>query len=241
MARAVIWGMLKENPFKKGDPLQVKEDNKRDRYLSEEEILTLLAECPVQEAPRQKGRLIQGSQAIHLRDFVIISINTGMQKSEVLSLKWDQIRRGLIYLPKIKSRPARKIPVNDDLAAHFKLIKKKQPVGSKCVISDSRGRPIKDIKTAFASALKRAGIQDCRPHDLRHTFASHYVMRGGTLAALAKILGHTKISTTMRYAHLSKDFARKEMEQLNGLTSGKKKEDGHKMVTSSLSENAVAS
>lgn len=241
MARAVIWGMLKENPFKKGDPLQSKEDNKRDRFLTEEEIPRLLAECPVQEAPRQKGRLIQGSQAIHLRDFIIISLNTGMQKSEVLSLKWDQIKRGLIYLPKIKTRPARQIPVNNDLANHFKSIKRKQAVGSKYVVSDSKGRPIKDIKTAFASALNRAGIQDFRPHDLRHTFASHYMMRGGKVPALAKILGHTKITTTMRYAHLSPEYTEREMDRVNGLTSGKKKEDGLKMVTSSLSKKAVAS
>ena len=52
-------------------------------------------------------------------------------------------------------------------------------------------------------------------------------MRGGSLRALKKILGHADLKMTMRYAHLSKEFAREEIELLNGLTSGKEKEDGH--------------
>jgi len=57
------------------------------------------------------------------------------------------------------------------------------------------------------------------PHDLRHTFASHYIMRGGSIRALSQILGHADIKMTMRYAHLSKEFARQEIQIMNGLTS----------------------
>jgi integrase len=59
------------------------------------------------------------------------------------------------------------------------------------------------IRTAFASALTRAGIEGFRFHDLRHTFASHYMMRGGQLYDLKEILGHSDIEMTARYAHLS--------------------------------------
>ena len=163
-----------------------------------------------------------------------------MRKGEILSLKWNQIRGEFIYLEKTKTDESRQIPINDDLAECFKSIRKRQPVSVKYIFRDQNGH-IKDIKTAFNAALKRAGIQDFRPHDLRHTFASHYVMRGGSLPALQKILGHADIKMTMRYAHLSKEFAREEIKLLNGLTSGKKKEDGHKMVTSSLSEKAISS
>jgi hypothetical protein len=64
-------------------------------------------------------------------------------------------------------------------------------------------------------------------------------MRGGSLGALQKILGHADIKMTMRYAHLSKEFAKEEIKLLDGLTSGKKKEDGHKVVTSSDSDSAT--
>lgn len=240
MAKAVSWDLLDRNPFDMGESLQLKENNQRLRYLIEEEIERLLAECPTKPAPGKKGRFVQGPQAIYLKDFVIIAINTGMRKGEILSLKWDQIRGEFVYLKQTRTDEARQIPINDDLGYCFKSIRKRQPVGTKYIFCDQNGH-IKDIKTAFSDALKRAGIQDFRPHDLRHTFASHYMMRGGSLAALQKILGHADIKMTRRYAHLSKEFAKEETKLLNGLTSGKKKEDGHKMVTSSLSEKAVAS
>lgn len=240
LAKAVSWDMIDRNPFEKGESLQLTENNRRLRYLSEEEIQRLLAECPTEAPPRKKGKFTQGPQAVYLRDFIVIAINTGMRKGEILSLKWDQIRGEFIYLEKTKTDKARQIPINDDLEECFKSIRERQPLGTKYIFCDQDGH-ISDIKTAFSAALKRAGITDFRPHDLRHTFASHYVMRGGSLRALQKILGHADIKMTMRYAHLSKEFAREEIKLLNGLTSGKKKEDGHKMVTSSVSKKAVTS
>ncbi|MEJ2428677.1 MAG: site-specific integrase [Deltaproteobacteria bacterium] len=118
-----------------------------------------------------------GPQAVYLRDFIIIAVNTGMRKGEILSLRRDQIRGEFIYLEKTKTDKARQIPINGDLAECFKSIRKRQPVGTKYIFCDQNGH-ISDIKTAFNAAVKRAGITDFRPHDLRHTFASHYVMRG---------------------------------------------------------------
>ncbi len=241
LAKAVEWDMLDRNPFDKGRSLQLKENNKRLRFLSEEEIDQLLAECPTEAPPRQKGKFVQGPQAVHLRDFVIIAINTGMRKGEILSLKWPQVHNGFICLDETKTDEARQIPINEDLAECFKSIRRRQPVGIKYVLADEIGRRIKDIKTAFNSALKRAGIRDFRPHDLRHTFASHYMMRGGSLGALQKILGHADVKMTMRYAHLSREFAKEEIRLLDGLTSGNKKADSHEMVTTSNLEKATTS
>ena len=98
------------------------------------------------------------------------------------------------------------------------------------VFSDERGGFIGDIKTAFKSALSRAGITDFRPHDLRHTFASHYLMRGGSLKGLKEVLGHKDIKMTMRYAHLSKEFAKEEIQILNGLTTS---------INSDMSQNVT--
>ena len=60
------------------------------------------------------------------------------------------------------------------------------------------------VDRSFKSALKTAGIENFRFHDLRHTFASWYMMNGGDLYALAKILGHANIKMTERYAKLAK-------------------------------------
>jgi len=88
------------------------------------------------------------------------------------------------------------------------------------------GKPIKEILVSFTFACKNADIPYGREtpngvtfHDLRHTFASHYMMRGGKIEVLQEILGHEDIKTTQRYAHLSPEYKKKEINLLNGLTS----------------------
>lgn len=172
-SKAVEWGMSDRNPFDRGRSLQLRENNRRLRYLSEEEITRLLDECATAKPRREKGRFIQGPQAVHLRDFVVIAINSGMRNGETLSLKWNQIRGEFIYLEETKTDQARQIPLNEDIEECLKGIRKRQGLRYEYVLADEKGRPLKDIKTAFAEACRRAGIRDLRPHDLRHTFASH--------------------------------------------------------------------
>jgi len=90
-------------------------------------------------------------------------------------------------LDRTKTDEARQIPVNADLEEYLKSIRRRQQLTFQHVFSDGHGGFIKDIKTAFRSALTRAGINDFRPHDLRHTFASHYLMRGGSLKGLKEV------------------------------------------------------
>src|SRR5215831_8782620 len=75
------------------------------------------------------------------------------------------------------------------------------------------------VRTAFSQALMRAGITGFRFHDLRHTFASHFVMRGGSLKALQEILGHADYKMTLRYSHLSPAHLRADVQRLDGLTT----------------------
>ncbi|MFZ7113516.1 MAG: tyrosine-type recombinase/integrase [Desulfatiglandales bacterium] len=91
-------------------------------------------------------------------------------------------------------------------------------------------RHIGRVDKAFKAALSRAGIEDFTFHDLRHTFASHLVMRGASLKEVQELLGHKSISMTMRYAHLSQDSKKKAVNLLNGLTGG---------VNSDMSQNVT--
>jgi len=77
---------------------------------------------------------------------------------------------------------------------------------------------VQNVRTAFAAALDRAGIQDFRFHDLRHTFASHMVMRGASLKDLQELLGHKSMSMVLRYAHLTQEHKKKAVNLLQGLT-----------------------
>jgi integrase len=228
--------MVERSPFDRAKSLLVKENNKRLRFLTEEEIEGLLAECPK-----------------HLRRIVECAVNTGMRRGEILGLKWDQIRNGFIYLQKTKTDESREIPVNDALAELFKEIHREQGPGTDHVFTFANGEhklkgeePVRkrrglapapeailSIKTAFNAALRRAGIRDFKFHDLRHTFASHMVMRGATIKEVQEILGHKTMAVTMRYAHLSQEHKKKAVNLLNGLTAPKTpaKATCHKTVT----------
>jgi len=235
--KAVEWDLIEKTPFDKGSSLLIKENNKRDRYLEEGEIAALLDACSTKiiKFPESKKHVKQMTRKdIHyLRDIVECALNTGMRRGEILSLKWEQIRGDFIYVRKTKTSNPRQIPINEDLAALFKRIRKRQGLKSEYVFI-YQGQRINDLKNGFNAALKRAGIDNFKFHDLRHTFASHFVMRGGSLKALQEILGHKTLTMTMRYAHLAQDHKKEAINLLNGLTT---KDNCHKTVTNLISAN----
>ena len=219
-SKAVEWDMIEQSPFTRGKTLLVKENNSRLRYLTEDEITRLLAVCTP-----------------HLKDIVTTALNTGMRRGEILTLKWDQVKGDFIYLQHTKTDTPRQIPINETLAQLFKEIKKRQRIGTESVflfspkakkktaetglyvVNPETGHPVNNVKHSFTTALKRAKIEDFRFHDLRHTFASHMIMRGASLKELQEILGHKTMSMTLRYAHLSAEHKKKAVNLLNGLTA----------------------
>jgi integrase len=224
-SKAIEWELIETNPFKKGRSLIMKENNARLRYLSEDEISRLLAACNP-----------------HVKNVVICALNTGMRRGEILGLKWTHIRNGFIYLQKTKTDEPRQIPINEALEALFSSIKKTQSPGTENVFTFSLKKkwkgpeqpehrpglkvinfvaenPVQGVKSAFKAALTRAGIVNFRFHDLRHTFASHMIMRGASLKEVQEILGHKTMTMTLRYAHLSQEHKKKAVNLLNGLTS----------------------
>jgi integrase len=88
--------------------------------------------------------------------------------------------------------------------------------GSEHVFISIHGKPLLSVKALFKTALRKAGITDFRLHDLRHTFASHYVMNGGDLLSLKKVLGHQDLKMVQRYSHLASAYKRKMMNRLKG-------------------------
>ena len=204
LTKAVEWEMMEKSPFDKGKTLLMKENNKRDRYLSEEEIESLLVACD--ECPA------------YLKPIVICVLNTGMRRQEVLGLRWENVRGDFISLKKTKTNEPRQIPINNDLKAVFKGLRRRNQLKSAYVFCDQGGKPFREVKKSFSSAVKRAGIENFRFHDLRHTFASWWVMKGGSLHGLRQVLGHKDLKMTMRYAHLSREYQKEEINLLNGLT-----------------------
>lgn len=202
-SKAVEWGMLEISPFKKGKCLMFKENNQRLRFLDKDEIDSLINQC-----------------CDHLKPIVEVAIHTGMRRGELLSLKWEQIRNGFIYLKETKSMKARHIPINDCVAAVFKELRKKNQLKYEYVFCDSQGKRLYEVKRSFAAACRRAGLEDFHFHDLRHTFASQLVMNGVDLKAVQELLGHADLTMTLRYSHLSQAHLQNAVAVLNNLGTG---------------------
>jgi integrase len=178
----------------------------RLRYLTEEEITKLLAAC-------------RTSRNRYLEPAVILALHTGMRKGEILALEWERVdlSTARLTLLQTKSGKPRGVPfagaVYDALIALEPDPARRQgrlfPNGN-----DRRGS---QVRTAFEAALTRAGIVGFRFHDLRHTAASHLVMRGASLQDVKEVLGHSDLRMTLRYAHLSPAHLRGAVERLEGL------------------------
>ena len=194
---AINWGKAEDNPVKKVKLF--KEDNKRLRYLELNEIEALVGAC-------------EG----YLKNIVIIALNTGMRRGEILNLKWSDIDfgNGIIYLLKTKNSKAREIPMNT--AVKQSLIRQKRHKDSPYIFTNIHtGKKIGDIKTSFLAVLRKLDIMNFRFHDLRHTFASHLVMSGVDLNTVRELLGHTSMQMTLRYAHLSPHYRKKAVGVLD--------------------------
>ncbi len=180
-------------------------DDQRERYLDAEEIGRLKA--ALDEKMYRKGGKGINQTFFRLRLIVLTALTTGMRIAEVFSLRWRDLnyREELIAVrAKLKGGKVRYVPMPPELAAEFR----KFPAifGEERIFPPVPGakRDRQRVDRSFDTILELAGIKEFRFHDLRHTFASWYMMNGGDLYELAKILGHANIKMTERYAKLAK-------------------------------------
>jgi site-specific recombinase XerD len=213
---ATIWTKdtgIDRNP---ADHVEVKRpDDQRDRYLSEDELRRL--KVALDEKIYRKGTKDFNKTFCRLRMIVLIALTTGMRMSEIFGLKGSDAmyNEGLLAVrAKLKGGKMRYVPMPPELADELRRFMP-QPANNVLYIAGNNHEqifPPKDgakgerqrVEGSFEDLLERADIQDFRFHDLRHTFASWYMMNGGDLYELAKILGHSNIKMTERYAKLAK-------------------------------------
>jgi len=204
---AIQWGKAEVNPVKKVKLFR--ENNQRLRYLEREEAERLVRYCNS-----------------YTKRMVVIALSTGMRKGEILGLKWTDIdfRRGIIYLLDTKNSDRREVPMNEAVKQAF--VKQPKYKDSPYIFCNKYGKPFRDIRKSFFTALKKAGIINFRFHDLRHTFASQLVMSGVDLNTVRELMGHKSLRMTLRYAHLSPAHKRRAVEVLGQ----KWALDGHKRL-----------
>ena len=208
------WEWVRDNPVLRVS--MEKEENQRDRWLTFEEEEKLLNVCPD-----------------WLRELVIFALNTGMRLGEIISLEWKGVDlfRKTITIFKSKNKELRTIPINGVV---FEMLKNKSRVKSiktnfvfytqvhKMYLKTS-------IDHAFKKVLKKAGIEDFRWHDLRHTFATRLIQAGVDFYKVQKLLGHKTPLMTQRYAHHYPESLRDAVEVLDKYVTNLSQLDGDKI------------
>lgn len=190
---------VKKNPTA-GVPL-FEENNKLERFLSQEEARSLY-ETVIQSENRM------------LKHIIAMLILTGARKREVLDAQWRDfdLDKRLWRIPISKSGKARHVPLSEGAVQVLAGVKQEQSTwpqalqdGPWVFPNPDTGKPFVSIFYSWDSARKRAGLEDVRIHDLRHSFASFLINNGRSLYEVQKILGHTQVRTTQRYAHLAQE------------------------------------
>jgi integrase len=182
------------------------EPRKRIRWITREEAATLIAELPP-----------------HLAGMARFSLATGLRQRNVSYLRWDQVdmdrRVAWIHPDQSKSRRAIGVPLNRDALAVLEEWRGKHK--DWVFVYGRPRRPVDRTSTkAWYAALERAGIENFRWHDLRHTWASWHVQSGTSLQELQELGGWSTVDMVLRYAHLAADHLLSAAERIEGTNLG---------------------
>ena len=196
-------GWLDESPMRKVS--KPKEPRGRVRFLSENERASLLDAC-------------KDSTSKYLYIVVVLALSTGARKMELLSLTWRDVdlQRAIIYIQDSKNGDCRTLPLTGYALQLMRQHVTAQRIDTPLLFPGPRtGTKPLSIRTAWLSAVKRAGIENFTFHDLRHSAASYMLMSGATLGEIGEILGHRNYETTRKYVHQSESHTRGVVERMN--------------------------
>lgn len=191
------WEWTNENPL---DKVSKPAPNPgRQRYLSKDEI-----ERVFREAKKSRNPI--------LFPIIALALATGMRRGEILNLRYKNldVENGEIILEKTKNGDPRFIPfLGKTRIAVIKILNPNANLEALVFPSSHTSLKPYDIETAWQACIDRAGIKDCRFHDLRHTTASILTENGWSLFEIGVLLGHRSTQTTKRYSHLTTECVKK--------------------------------
>ena len=177
----------------------------RERFLSLDELARLGA---VLDKAERTGS--QPSAAIAAFRLLIL---TGCRLREIQTLKWDYIKGDMLALPDSKTG-AKKVMLG---SAAMAILDRMPRIDANPYVITGRapGSHLSDLQHPWRRLRAEAGLNDVRIHDLRHSFASSAVGLGESLPMIGKLLGHSQVQTTARYAHLANDPVRLAAERIS--------------------------
>ncbi len=192
---------------------KLKENPGRDRILSEQEIESLLPICRQSRSP-------------YLYCIVLISLTTGARQGEILNLEWSDVdfENCLAFLRETKNGRPRSIPLVGPVIDELKRLHQLRHSLKLLVFASKTAFGRIDIKKAWQTALRKAGIVNCRAHDMRHTFATLAAAQGASNLELGTAMGHRTQHMLQRYTHLdvqvTKRFSKNISEKILPIQPG---------------------
>ncbi|KZK78856.1 putative prophage CPS-53 integrase [Pseudovibrio sp. Ad46] len=188
---SVQWKMRSDNP---AQGFHKRPENARERFLSFDEINRL-------------SEALENSEDRRGADVIRLCLLTGARLGEVRHARFEHFNLELLTWFKpattTKQKRTHRLPISAEVADLVRWRLELVPEDCPWLFpGDGTGRPVHEMRRYWQSILKQAEISDVRIHDLRHTFASLLVSGGASLEIIARLLGHTQMSTTQRYAHL---------------------------------------
>ena len=156
----------------------------------------------------ERGRRLlpdYGRFSDHLEPMCLLVLNTGIRPGrELFELRWSDVnlrKRQLTVTADVsKTGIARTIPLNAEAVSTLRAWRKPRDE----FVFSNKGKPFTDIKKSFKAVCTAAGLKDCTPYTLRHTFGTQLVMSAGVpLPTAQKLLGHSDIKTTLIYVHVT--------------------------------------
>ena len=172
-------------------------ERKRERFLTDAEFRRLGR--VLDEAETCKGVSTHAVAAIRLL------LLTGCRKGEILNLRWSEVDLAAneLRLPDTKTGP-RTISLSPEAASVLRRIPR-LPDNPFVIPGKIRGKAMRNLNDPWEIVCERAGLEDMRLHDCRHSYASRALALGESLPMIGRLLGHTQVETTARYAHLAED------------------------------------
>ena len=217
---AEVWGLREEGTHPVRSIRKYRE-HKRERFLSEEEFRRLgrvLDEIETEARAVAEGGKNGGAAPVRVSAVAALRLLmlTGCRRNEILNLKWEDVdpAAGELDLRDSKTGP-RAVPLPP--AAGSVLAGLPRVPGNPWVITGARpGGRLSNLNDHWLRIRARAGLEDVRIHDLRHSFASRALALGESLSMIGRLLGHGQAHTTARYAHLARDAVKASASRVAG-------------------------
>jgi integrase len=201
-------GWILRNPMRSGDPLiSMADERKRERIVTREEELRLLAGC-------------ENRYRKHLRPILICALDTGMRRGEIFGLKWSDVdfeeRVLTIRAFNTKTMQERQVSLTTRLMIELERIWEESPKVKDFLVFGFTD----NVKKSWTSVRTKAGLPDVRFHDLRHTAATRLVAAHLPLPEVGRVLGHTQANTTYRYVNANIETTRRAAALLDAFNEG---------------------